>query len=473
MIQFVIQGLASNVTVDQIVQQVNSSLPALGVTIIMHSLEDGLTDPFKASLTLELDGSAYDASLVMETGKDHGESVVLCSITPAQDEWDKVLLGEREHSPADDGILYRLKLALKDVLLNLGQTCTWLTDSQSEQWATQLYAEIHKTENLFRSVLTQMMLRLFGTGWWPTVAKSKPINDKLGKRSADYHLTMKDFANVEAQLMNVDTADLADLVDGIERKNGKEIRVHDIWAKYCQKFFGAVDFLTLWRRFAKQRNHVAHNKLLDKQFVGGLLTLSDDLRKALVAAYQALTNYHPTAQEAAEARAYAELLREQWWEEAIAEFCDTFDIDIFDREGIVERFNERFREDVLDPVKERFQGTGIEVKSSEFEDWGEGTALEIVGDGRRLEMKYTLEVFDEQGAESTLRLHVIVHGAEVEEFLVTWQNGSYQENREIGEGVLEPVQAHQDVDFRPDDIIRIVEQFADEVIPKEETDLDS
>ncbi|GKX29058.1 hypothetical protein SH1V18_15380 [Vallitalea longa] len=180
------------------------------------------------------------------------------------------------------------------------EKCIWLIDKQSQVFATNLYPIIYETENLYRELINQVMIKVVGADWWNTIV---PLDLKDDQRSkvGTYKSIVQSLNDVDETLMSIDVSDLSKLtklkltewnpeynqelteliqifkkrqsyknVDG--RYIDKATRIlmsqlnytDDLWEKYFSKFL-PDDFFDKFHKFSNNRNHIAHNKIIDRQ----------------------------------------------------------------------------------------------------------------------------------------------------------------------------------------------------------------
>ena len=188
---------------------------------------------------------------------------------------------------AYDQDLEQLKIDLKDMFLGLAANakCIWLDDSQSLELSRILYSETNKTENTLRKFINMVMVERYGTTWWETLVP-KDIKKKYKDRMKVYKRDVPVFRNVSDYLLSIDADDLMKLMtikikqwepsktDAIENAisendekklmtliKAQHVTKISLWESIFKKYFDE-SFGEYWDEFCKNRNHVAHNKLL-------------------------------------------------------------------------------------------------------------------------------------------------------------------------------------------------------------------
>ena len=186
--------------------------------------------------------------------------------------------------------LERLKLEIKRSIVKDWKDIIWLVDKDSECLSIELYPRLYKTENLFRELINRVMNIQYGTAWWDLIVPYG-IKDKHRARLREYRAKVSSFNNVDDKLMSIDIDDLAkiittirykwkptfaddinSLINGVQQCNESKLkellekqRTEDInlWKDQFSKYL-PKDFLERFNVFSKDRNHIMHNKLLDR-----------------------------------------------------------------------------------------------------------------------------------------------------------------------------------------------------------------
>lgn len=201
----------------------------------------------------------------------------------------KVKLEQIEPRQEYDMLLEQLKIAIKDRLISDWNRCIWMTDEQSEALCTMLYPMVFETENEMRVLVNKVLIRYIGVDWIKKIG--------MEKYNLSYENLVKDFRRISPQYEGVDdtffSMTLETMMEIIkkgkiydeniaissvdwnilnEKKNKsaaavlgyiqKKRKVNvDIWKDIFEQYF---DFeLSVITDFIKNRNHVAHNKLLN------------------------------------------------------------------------------------------------------------------------------------------------------------------------------------------------------------------
>lgn len=199
--------------------------------------------------------------------------------------------------------LERLKRIVKNFIKKKHKKIFWLYDSESEFLATDLYPKVFTVENLARKFITLVMNRKFGIHWWKLV--SLKIQEKHKSRFGGYKAIIDNFKDVDERLMSIDTGDLHDILSNkvmkwesseenimeltqpnLHSENLAKIlqRQQVVYSDWWQTIFSPLlpeSFLSEFKDFELNRNHIAHNKLIDKAAYKSILHSIDVVQKAL------------------------------------------------------------------------------------------------------------------------------------------------------------------------------------------------
>ncbi|MFJ8411974.1 hypothetical protein ACQKNT_25165 [Bacillus cereus] len=235
-----------------------------------------------------------------------------------------------------DKELHTLKIKLKDLMVEDWKQCIWLTDHQSEEFAEDLYKNVHSVENGLRRLINTVLSHNLGGDWWNIMPSH--LVKKYTKRINGYREKAPRFKNVHANLLSIDTNDLTSILKFKTYKmkrqtifnksdshfpeylvmtpalgqleyimsdiinNDKSIENHgddltkllegqmevsmDFWEDFFAPLFPCSlrEFSGKWDNFSKDRNHVAHNKLIDDKLYQKFKKGMEDLLRIITEA---------------------------------------------------------------------------------------------------------------------------------------------------------------------------------------------
>lgn len=284
----------------------------------------------------------------------------------------KVKLEQIEPSEEYDVLLEQLKIAIKDRLISDWNRCIWMKDDQSEILCTMLYPMVFETENEMRALVNKVLIHYIGVDWITKIG--------MEKYELSYENLVEDFRRISPQYDGVDdtffsmtletmmeiikkgkiydekiaisSADWnvlnekknksADAVLGYIQKKRK-VNV-DIWKDIFEQFF---DFeLAVITDFIKNRNHIAHNKLLNWVSMQKIKENVELLKSYIEIADQRFEESDLSEEQYmtidAQQEAEREAEEESDWEENYLRDRIQVDtgIEILTIDGVLEKFNE-------------------------------------------------------------------------------------------------------------------------------------
>ncbi len=211
----------------------------------------------------------------------------------------------------DEGYLEKLKIRIKKSISKEWERIIWLVDKDSECLSICLYPQIYKVENLMREVINEVMIKQYGIAWWDSYVPAN-IKKKHSDRLKEYKSKVPSFNDVDERLMSIDINDLGALVqhkrykwnptyderinsflNGVQSYNEGIVREQlfkqrvvemDLWVEQFSKYL-PKDFNDRYAVFTRDRNHIMHNKLIDraafKTIKESVEQIEQDLMKAI------------------------------------------------------------------------------------------------------------------------------------------------------------------------------------------------
>ncbi|MCC0760831.1 MULTISPECIES: hypothetical protein [Bacillus] len=360
-----------------------------------------------------------------------------------------------------DKDLSELKFTIKNGLRKDWEECIWLSDEQSTSFAKELYADIHELENQLRQFINIVMIRNFGVNWWDKYTTRK-IQDKYKARFSSYKRVAQSYANVSDRLLSIDTDDLleimtlkikkfspennhvvANLLESLKEtgdistvaaeykkvieKLRKECEVEiDLWDTLFGKYF-PEGFIDEWSDFGKNRNHVAHNKLLDHN---AYKTIKKSIKVVATSLSGAETKFNETSFSDEEKEIIQEIEEERKAELEMFELErmeSEAGIRILDNESICEIFEENvlgYIDSIRDSIYFR-DDVKTEIYPFSYDEGTENELLSIQSKITDDELVITsnLDINEESGGESTLTLKLLNNGEVVDTCNLTYTNG--------------------------------------------------
>lgn len=205
---------------------------------------------------------------------------------------------------AEDDYLERLKLFIKQTIIRDWTDIIWLLDVDSQCLSESLYPDLYSVENKLRRLINTVMVKVYGIQWWDLFVPYS-IREKHKSRLAGYKSAVPGFCNVDEKLMSIDVGDLFTIVtlertkwspnfddeissqlsgmlqekpdkiiELLKKQLVKEVSLWDKWfSKYLPESFKS-DF----KNFEIYRNHIAHNKLIDRSSYRKIKTVINTLQ---------------------------------------------------------------------------------------------------------------------------------------------------------------------------------------------------
>ena len=205
----------------------------------------------------------------------------------------------------------QLKFCIKDYLIRDWERVEWLVDKDSELLSVDVYPLIFQTENLIRQMISELFGRKYGAAWWDLFIPIS-IKEKHKSRLSGYKKTVPGFANIDERLLSIDIGDLLniitlkvlkwnpeyddhlnDMLSGMNTWKEEEVRKllerqmvveKNLWEDLFKQYL-PEGFLEKLKVFDLDRNHIAHNKLIDRQAHSAIrnntIVVRDALEKAI------------------------------------------------------------------------------------------------------------------------------------------------------------------------------------------------
>lgn len=381
----------------------------------------------------------------------------------------------------DEIYLEKLKLRIKKCLSREWEKIIWLVDKDSECLSTCLYPQIYKIENLMREVINEVMTKQYGTSWWDTFAPAN-IKKKHSDRLREYKSKVPSFRDVDERLMSIDIDDLGELVkfkrfkwnpvfserisaalNGVQSYNDGIVREElfkqrdietDLWADQFSKYL-PEDFNDRYAVFTRDRNHIMHNKLIDRAAFRAMKEsveqIEEDLMKAIKNVQsEILSNeakFEIEKQKEIERQMLEELDHECRENDANVSIRDSSEIEELFHEslelfldGIEEKL--RFRNDV--EIITEYEGTGYYGKLFSAKSHIDNTCLEF---------SYDMSIDDSEGAESVIEFSY--NNGEFKTF-IEYRNGAVEYDEDSGLYMPVTEDGIDDVDSIIDEIVDVI-----------------
>lgn len=354
--------------------------------------------------------------------------------------------------------LEQLKLAAKVLLKPNWEKIIWLMDKDSEQLSIELYPSVYRVENLARQLISEIMTKEYGIGWWDAYVPF-PIRNKHKSRLGGYKSIAPGFANVDERLMSIDIGDLNSIITLKEKKwnpsfspeisnflnEQSDIKIErikeilstqmvvsiDLWTDQFSKYL-SDNFISNFKVFELNRNHIVHNKLLDRaaysSIFNSISVVETELIKALAKIEQVVVS-----KEQREAREQQRAMEQEEMEVALKDIMETeAGVNIRNSEEIIEVYDEQlfiFHSELQEYLRFRNDLEVGEYQSVTAEN-ATGTLFEIrykINDENAI-VSYSIECLDDsQGSESVVDIHITIGEHKISNS-ITYTNGEISFN---------------------------------------------
>lgn len=468
MIRFLVHQLRNEaLDIELVLSNVQRQLEQFGAKSVQHFFEGHGEEQLGGGLDFRFGKGLYVLNLLPQVN-ENGEGYLFCELTKwnTYPEFDHdgiryypEVPQQLEYSPDAEDEIYRLKIECKRMMKSLGRGCVWLRDAQAEHMATRLYQEVHKTENLFRELIYVIMMGIKGQTWWSELVP-KNIRDLSEKRRGNYKKAVADFSDVNDELLHTDidhlieivqakrrvldrhsdivrqllgsfvTSDLALVIDAVSNRirnnqvDSFTVVQDDLGSRYFAKFLDP-SFHGLWEAFAKDRHHVAHNKLVDKAFYEKVIRTAERLQGTLERGILLATRYQPTEEERLDVESWLQDAREE-------HLFVTSDARRPAEEDIVERFARLLEDELAEPLR-RIDSMRVGEPLWDLTPNSHGVLASLRETNHWLAIVYAFDVESFFGGISTLRIRVEVDGQTVFSDVSQLQHPDYEVEPETGQ----------------------------------------
>jgi len=378
--------------------------------------------------------------------------------------------------------------------------CVWIKDNQSLELSKEVYSDIYMAENELRAFISRIMIEHFGIEWHDRPEFYK-LKASIEENAVIIKRNVPNFNNIDVNLYTVTLEKLMDtvkadiysdaMVDSPEMQ--KLIKERIFATTHLDKMHSALEFLknryvkkyNIWERFFKplianpvrweelltsfiaNRNHVAHNKLLDYMSKETMLSDTREFRTFIREAVIKFDEENCSEEVEETLQAIAE--QQEYEQEARMEIIESESgVKIRDKKAILKLFQGTIDEIYTDAVNKIYFDEGIElVGESKLQDvTNEQLLFVLTGrSDKKLEIYGIIDIDDSEGAASAMQIRVYNTDENIINANIGYINGEAEYNPEQTSHM--PVV----IDLYDDSNVEIIKNAVDEFLEKEREDI--
>lgn len=341
-----------------------------------------------------------------------------------------------------DAFLEKLKLAIKNSMVRDWYKCVWISDSQSLWLSREVYSEIYMAENELRAFVSKVMIDNFGAEWHDRPEFSK-LSASIELNADNVKRNVPNFSNIDVNLYTVTLEGLMDTVqsdiytDAMSSDSEVQKRIkskifsttqldkmksaldflrnqytkkYNIWDKFFIPFIDKPEeFQTSLTSFIANRNHVAHNKLLDYSAKEKMLYDTHAFRGYIKEAVRKFDSENRSEEVEETLQAIED--QKEYEREAHLEIVQSeAGISIRDRKKILALFREVIRDIYRDIHEILYFNEVLDVNEiNSLKDEMDEQLLFTIFNGRQelLNVYGLVDIDDSEGATSVLKISVV------------------------------------------------------------------
>ena len=347
----------------------------------------------------------------------------------------------REKVAGYDHFLEKLKINIKNALIRDWYKCVWIKDNQSLELSREVYSDIYMAESELRAFISRIMIEHFGIDWHDRPEFYK-LKASIEENAVIIKRNVPNFNNIDVNLYTVTLEKLMDTVmadiysDAMQDSSEmqKLIKERIFSTTQLDKMKSALDFLknryvkkyNIWERFFKplivdpvrweelltsfiaNRNHVAHNKLLDYMSKETMLSDTREFRRFIREAVIKFDEENCSEEVEETLQAIAD--QREYEQEARMEIIESESgVKIREKKEILKLFQDTVDEIYTDAVNKVYFDEGIEVLGEcQLQDSvDEQLLFSITGkSSKKLEIYGVIDIDASEGTASAMQIRV-------------------------------------------------------------------
>lgn len=392
----------------------------------------------------------YSVEFTIDTFKDRTQTQLSVRIISLQDNLNY------------DIFLEKIKIYLKEILLKEWEMCTWITDEQSEHLGMELYPLIYNTENNMRAFINKVLTFEFGVRWMELIGLEDIIKGH-NRSYVDFKREVPEFNNINDFLICSTVESLAKLMfkskvyeSNIMLSENESLRLHEflaekkanavfellldsrkvkveLWKDIFEKYFddSIQNEIT---NFIKNRNHIAHNKLLTKKSCDKIVQNISNVKCLFQKANELFINNEPSDKLCETWNAEEEKIRNEK-EYLQYRIKNETGIDVLFREEIFELFEGKVEEiyneiDDLEYFNYSVDITPLKFVNSEAESQVIFSVNSHVDNKFSFDVCAYVDITEDMGQDSFLNLWIQkLDGEKLLETSIMYHNGEAYEDK--------------------------------------------
>lgn len=371
----------------------------------------------------------------------------------------------REKVAGYDHFLEKLKINIKNALIRDWYKCVWIKDNQSLELSREVYSDIYMAENELRAFISRIMIEHFGIDWHDRPEFYK-LKASIEENAVIIKRNVPNFNNIDVNLYTVTLEKLMDTVmtdiysdamqDSPEMQNlikerifattqldkmksaldflkNRYVKKYNIWEKFFKPLIAdSVKWEELLTSFIANRNHVAHNKLLDYMSKETMLSDTREFRRFIREAVIKFDEENCSEEVEETLQAIAD--QREYEKEARMEIVESESgVKIRNKTKILKLFQDTIDEIYTDAVNKVYFDEGMEVLGEcKLQDTvDEQLLFSITGRrGKALEIYGVIDIDDSEGSASVMQIRVYNADENIVNGDIEYVNGEAEYNIE-------------------------------------------
>ncbi len=371
----------------------------------------------------------------------------------------------REKIVGYDHFLERLKISIKNALIRDWYKCVWIKDNQSLELSREVYSDIYMAENELRAFISRIMIEHFGIDWHDRPEFYK-LKASIEENAVIIKRNVPNFNNIDVNLYTVTLEKLMDTVmtdvysdamqdspemqklikerifattqldkmkSALDFLKNRYVKKYNIWEKFFKPLIAdPVKWEELLTSFIANRNHVAHNKLLDYMSKETMLSDTREFRRFIREAVIKFDEENCSEEVEETLQAIAD--QREYEKEARMEIIESESgVKIRNKTKILKLFQDTVDEIYTDAVNKVYFDEGIEVLGEcKLQDMiDEQLLFSITGrSGKALEIYGVVDIDDSEGATSVMQIRMYNADENIVNGDIEYVNGEAEYNIE-------------------------------------------